>query len=152
MKFLPRRCARTRQNGYPIIHCDSRSVGTVQRIRFLVTGNNDKLTITELDTAIRSIGRESWLGRVARTHGQTAVRDDRAALGQLASPCRLFRSAWLLVYPKIPTVTLVTPVLRQLEQLQTWRAKPGLCVQLNRTDCGWGQYAHPPTGHRSSSC
>jgi len=83
MRILPASAyARTRQNDLPdYSHCDSRSVWHRSEDTFLVTGNNDKLTITELDAAIR-IGRESDLVELlALTACQTAVGDDRAALG-----------------------------------------------------------------------
>lgn len=71
------------KTGYPIIHIATHGkFGTEAKDTFLVTGNNGKLTITELDTAIRQIRNKSELVELlVLTACQTAVGDDRAALG-----------------------------------------------------------------------
>lgn len=71
------------KTGYPIIHIATHGkFGTDAKDTFLVTGNNGKLTITELDTAIRQIRNELELVELlVLTACQTAVGDDRAALG-----------------------------------------------------------------------
>lgn len=68
---------------YPIIHIATHGeFGTEAQDTFLVTGNNGKLTITDLDAAIRQIHNESELVELlVLTACQTAVGDDRAALG-----------------------------------------------------------------------
>ena len=49
---------------------------------FLITGNNEKLTITELDRIIRSTATENEpVNLISLTACQTAVGDERAALG-----------------------------------------------------------------------
>jgi len=98
-----------------------------------------------------SIGRESDLVELlALTACQTAVGDDRAALG-LAG---VGRAGWCQKRPGFPLVYQDAPVsnsvLRQLEQLRREQSR-GSAYGSTRTDCGWGQYAHPPTGRSSSS-
>ncbi|VEP15297.1 conserved hypothetical protein [Hyella patelloides LEGE 07179] len=48
---------------------------------FLVTGKNEKLTINQLDRIIRSTARNESLNLISLTACQTAVGDERAALG-----------------------------------------------------------------------
>ncbi|OKH30667.1 hypothetical protein NIES2119_30560 [[Phormidium ambiguum] IAM M-71] len=68
---------------YSIIHIATHGkFGTEAKDTFLVTGNNGKLTITELDAAIRQIRNETELVELlVLTACETAVGDDRAALG-----------------------------------------------------------------------
>jgi len=70
-------------NTYPIIHIATHGVfGTVPENTFLVTGNQEKLTITELDTLIRSTNKSTEpIELLTLTACQTAIGDDRAALG-----------------------------------------------------------------------
>ncbi len=68
---------------YPIIHIATHGeFGTVPEDTFLVTGNNGKLTINDLDTVIRSVALgDNEVELLTLTACQTAVGDDRAALG-----------------------------------------------------------------------
>lgn len=69
---------------FPIIHIATHGeFGSVPEDTFLVTGNNQKLTITQLETAIRNmeITDNEAIELLALTACQTAVGDDRAALG-----------------------------------------------------------------------
>ncbi|MBD2103733.1 CHAT domain-containing protein [Leptolyngbya sp. FACHB-261] len=68
---------------YPILHIATHGeFGSEPENTFLVMGNNDKLTINDLDAVIRSVNRK--IGPVellTLTACQTAAGDDRAALG-----------------------------------------------------------------------
>lgn len=72
-----------RQTVYPIIHIATHAeFGNVPEDTFLVTGNNDKLTITQLDKLIRGIARKpSSIELLTLTACETAIGDDRAAFG-----------------------------------------------------------------------
>lgn len=104
---------------YPIIHIATHGeFGTDPEQTFLVTGNNDKLTITELDAAIRSISSKSnSIELLALTACQTAVGDDRAALGLAgvavsAGVRSVLATLWFI--QDAPTVTLVTKFYARL--------------------------------------
>lgn len=68
---------------YPIIHVATHAqFGTIPEDTFLVTGNNDKLTINQLETLLRQTNNSSNLVELlALTACQTAVGDDRSTLG-----------------------------------------------------------------------
>ncbi|MDZ8236946.1 CHAT domain-containing protein [Nostoc sp. ChiQUE01b] len=68
---------------YPIIHVATHAqFGTIAEDTFLVTGNNDKLTINQLETLLRQTNNSSNLVELlALTACQTAVGDDRSTLG-----------------------------------------------------------------------
>ncbi len=68
---------------YPIIHIATHGqFASEPKDTFLVTGNNQKLTLTELDRIIRSTTpSDNPVELIALTACQTAVGDDRAALG-----------------------------------------------------------------------
>jgi CHAT domain-containing protein len=71
------------QEVYPIIHIATHGqFGTIPEDSFLVTGNNEKITITDLESDIRrfSAGSEP-LELLALTACQTGIGDDRATLG-----------------------------------------------------------------------
>lgn len=70
-------------NTYPIVHIATHGqFGSEPEDTFLVTGNNEKLTITELDRIIRSTATQSDpVDLISLTACQTAVGDERAALG-----------------------------------------------------------------------
>ncbi|MFB2897434.1 CHAT domain-containing protein [Aerosakkonemataceae cyanobacterium BLCC-F50] len=71
------------KTAYPIIHIATHGkFGTEAKDTFLITGNNGKLTITDLDAAIRQVRHQSELAELlVLTACQTAVGDDRSALG-----------------------------------------------------------------------
>ena len=71
------------QTTYPIIHIATHGkFGTIPEDSFLVTGNNQKLTITELEEDIRRFNQNSnLLELLTLTACQTAVGDDRTTLG-----------------------------------------------------------------------
>ncbi|MBD0303093.1 MAG: CHAT domain-containing protein, partial [Tolypothrix sp. T3-bin4] len=72
-----------KQAVYPIIHIATHGqFGTIPEDSFLVTGNNEKITITELESDIRSFnGGSEPVELLALTACQTGIGDDRATLG-----------------------------------------------------------------------
>jgi CHAT domain-containing protein len=68
---------------YPIIHIATHGqFGTIPEDTFLVTGNNQKITITELESDIRRFsGGSEPVELLALTACQTGIGDDRATLG-----------------------------------------------------------------------
>ncbi|NEP61820.1 MAG: CHAT domain-containing protein [Symploca sp. SIO2G7] len=71
------------QTVYPIIHIATHGkFGTIPEDTFLVTGNDQKLTITELEKDIRKFSSGSQpIELLALTACQTATGDDRTTLG-----------------------------------------------------------------------
>ncbi len=71
------------QTAYPIIHIATHAqFGIIPEDTFIVTGNNGKLTINELESALRQVnGGSSAVELLALTACQTALGDDRATLG-----------------------------------------------------------------------
>lgn len=72
-----------KQAVYPIIHIATHGqFGTVPEDSFLVTGNNQKITITQLESDIRNFsGGSEPVELLALTACQTGIGDDRATLG-----------------------------------------------------------------------
>lgn len=72
-----------KQAVYPIIHIATHGqFGTIPEDSFLVTGNNEKITITELESDIRRFsGGSEPVELLALTACQTGIGDDRATLG-----------------------------------------------------------------------
>ena len=68
---------------YPIIHISTHAqFGTIAEDTFIVAGNNHKLTIKQLETALRGAnGGSNSVELLTLTACQTAVGDDRANLG-----------------------------------------------------------------------
>ena len=87
--FIDREFTRDRlereleETSYPIIHIATHGqFGSEPEDTFLVTGNNQKLTLTELDRIIRrNAPSNDPVELISLTACQTAVGDDRAALG-----------------------------------------------------------------------
>jgi CHAT domain-containing protein len=71
------------ENVYPIVHIATHGeFGDVPQDTFLVTGNNEKLTLSELEPLIRrTAGEIEKIELLALTACQTAIGDERAALG-----------------------------------------------------------------------
>jgi len=71
------------QTVYPIIHIATHGqFGTIPEDTFLVTGDNQKITITELEQNIRRFSRDqNPVELLTLTACQTAVGDDRTTLG-----------------------------------------------------------------------
>ncbi|MBD2532912.1 CHAT domain-containing protein [Nostoc flagelliforme FACHB-838] len=72
-----------KQANYPIIHIATHGqFGTIPEDSFLVTGNNKKITITQLESDIRRFsGGLEPMELLVLTACQTGVGDDRATLG-----------------------------------------------------------------------
>lgn len=72
-----------KKTNYPIIHIATHAkFGTIPEDTFLVTGKNNKLTITQLERDIRRFSNSSETGELLTlTACETAVGDDRATLG-----------------------------------------------------------------------
>lgn len=72
-----------KQAVYPIIHIATHGqFGTIPEDSFLVTGNNQKITITQLESDIRRFsGGKEPMELLALTACQTGIGDDRATLG-----------------------------------------------------------------------
>ncbi len=72
-----------KQTVYPIIHIATHGqFGTIPEDSFLVTGNNEVITITELESDIRRLsGGSETVELLALTACQTGIGDDRATLG-----------------------------------------------------------------------
>ena len=72
-----------KQTVYPIIHIATHGqFGTIPEDSFLVTGNNEKITITQLESDIRRFSKGTEpVELLALTACQTGVGDDRATLG-----------------------------------------------------------------------
>jgi CHAT domain-containing protein len=72
-----------KQAVYPIIHIATHGhFGTIPEDSFLVTGNNQKITITQLESDIRRFsGGKEPVELLALTACQTGIGDDRATLG-----------------------------------------------------------------------
>ena len=71
------------QRNYPIIHIATHGqFGTIPEDSFLVAGNNQKITITDLESDIRRFSRGSEVVELlALTACQTGIGDDRITLG-----------------------------------------------------------------------
>lgn len=71
------------QSNYPIVHVATHGkFGAEPQDNFLLTGSNDKITISELDRLIRDASPAGApIELLALTACQTAIGDDRAALG-----------------------------------------------------------------------
>ena len=82
--FTPERVQQElAQTSYPIVHIATHGqFSSEPKDTFLVTGNNEKLTIPELDRIIRSTATKNEpVNLITLTACQTAVGDERAALG-----------------------------------------------------------------------
>ena len=132
---------------YPIIHIATHGeFGTDPEDTFLVTGNNGKLTITELDTAIRSVRRSAVaVDLLALTACQTAVGDDRAALGLAGVAVQAgVRSALASLWSidDAATVTFVTKFYTSWHDEGLSKAEALRTAQQTLISTG-GEYAHP---------
>ena len=135
------------QTVYPIIHIATHGeFSSEPEDTFLVTGNNGKLTITDLDSAIRRLKRGTdTVELLVLTACQTAVGDDRAALGLAgvavqAGVRSALASLWFI--QDAPTVTLVAKFYASLNNLGVSKAEALRTAQMELIDVG-GQYAHP---------
>lgn len=132
---------------YPVIHIATHAeFGSEPDKTFLVTGNNQKLTLNEFDTLIRSISRSTDpIELLTLTACKTAVGDDRAALGLAgvalqAGSKSAVASLWAIDDAATAQVSnqfyseLLKPNITKAEALQT--------AQLDLLNAG-GPSAHP---------
>lgn len=132
---------------YPILHIATHAeFSSEPEDTFLVTGNNAKLTIDDLDTTIRSVSPQSEpVELLILTACQTAVGDDRAALGLAgvalqAGVRSAIASLWFI--QDAPTVDLVTKFYANLRNTSMSKAQ-ALQAAQRATIAAGGQYAHP---------
>ncbi|MEA5596755.1 CHAT domain-containing protein [Rivularia sp. UHCC 0363] len=74
---------KLQQTTYPIVHIASHAqFGVIPEDTFIVTGNNKKITISELENSLQNLNSPSGsVELLAITACQTAVGDDRSTLG-----------------------------------------------------------------------
>ena len=131
---------------YPIIHIATHGeFGTEPEDTFLVTGNNGKLTISDLDTAIHSIRPTSArsVDLLVLTACETAVGDDRATLGLggiavQAGVSSTLASLWFI--QDAQTVTLVDKFYSSLLNSSVSKAE---ALRLAQLELIKSKYAHP---------
>ncbi len=135
------------QTLYPIIHIATHGeFGTEPEDTFLVTGDNGKLTIIDLEATLRriNVGSEA-VELLALTACQTAAGDDRAALGLAgvavqAGVKSALASLWFI--SDASTVKLVTHFYERLLDADTSKAEALREAQLELIEAE-GQYNHP---------
>lgn len=133
---------------FPIIHIATHGeFGSVPEDTFLVTGNNEKLTITQLENAIRNmkISDTEALELLALTACQTAVGDDRAALGLAgvavqAGVRSALASLWFI--NDASTVKVVNEFYQNWHKKGLSKAQALQAAQKTLISQG-GDYAHP---------
>ncbi|KAB8315833.1 CHAT domain-containing protein [Tolypothrix campylonemoides VB511288] len=134
------------QIAYSIIHIATHGTfGTVPEDSFLVTGNNAKLTLTDLDNMIGSVAHSSKLvDLLLLTACETAIGDNRVGLGLAGvvvnpSVKSVLASLWSI--NDAATVTLVKKFYTEWYQNKVSKAEALRRAQL--TLISSGQYAHP---------
>lgn len=132
---------------YPVIHMATHAqFRSDPEDTFLVTGNNDKLTITNLETALRNAPRGSQgVELLVLTACQTAVGDDNAALGLAGVAVQsgvksALASLWFI--QDSPTVTLVNKFYDSWQNSGVSKAEALQVAQKTLIETG-GQYTHP---------
>ncbi|MEY4519238.1 MAG: hypothetical protein RLZZ499_1837 [Cyanobacteriota bacterium] len=138
------------QNKYPIVHIASHGqFGSEPEDTFLVTGNNQTLTITELDRIIRNAPqRKEAIELLALTACETALGDERASLGLAgvavqAGAKSVIASLWALDDGVTPQVveqfytSLRNPNLNKAQALQTAQLK---LVRQNLHPAYWASF------------
>jgi len=83
-KFSPESFQKTLDKStYPIVHIASHAqFGIIPEDTFIVTGKNQKLTISQLENSLRNLnGKSDSVELLTLTACETAVGDDRATLG-----------------------------------------------------------------------
>ncbi|KAB8332873.1 CHAT domain-containing protein [Scytonema tolypothrichoides VB-61278] len=136
-----------RQTAYPIIHIATHGeFNTVSEDTFLITGNNGKLTMTDLYTLIRNTLRGSEaVELLALTACDTAIGDDRIPLGLAGSAVNAgvksaFASLWSI--NDAATVTFVTKFYTEWYENGVSKAEALQKVQKELITNG-KKYAHP---------
>jgi CHAT domain-containing protein len=136
-----------KQHDYSIIHIATHGEFAADpENTFLVMGNNQKLTLNELDRLIRSTtSRQETIELLTLTACQTAAGDDRAALGLAgvavqAGAKSAIASLWFI--NDAATAKLATDLYFHLHQPNTTKAQALQTAQLALIESG-GQFSHP---------
>jgi CHAT domain-containing protein len=132
---------------YPIIHIATHGkFGTEPEETFIVTGNQQKLTLNELDSTIRSIeqGRPQ-IDLIALMACETAVGDERAALGFAGIAVRAgvssaLASLWFV--NDMATAKIAAAFYAVLAKEKVGKAEALQIAQKALIESG-GIYAHP---------
>ncbi|EDX72228.1 tetratricopeptide repeat domain protein, partial [Coleofasciculus chthonoplastes PCC 7420] len=145
--------AELSQTVYPILHIATHGqFSAVPEDTFLVTGNNQKLTLKDLETTIRHLSQGSnSVDLLALTACQTAVGDDRAALGLAGIAVQsgvktALASLWFI--PDASTKTLVTDFYQNwshssMSKAQALSLAQRKLIQAQNSPEINDQYAHP---------
>jgi CHAT domain-containing protein len=140
------------QTVYPILHIATHGqFSAIREDTFLVTGNNDKLTLNELEATISQVSRQPNSSELlALTACQTAVGDDRAALGLAGIAVRAGVSSALASLWSVndaSTAQLVTEFYANLRRpgvskAEALRAAQRKLIEAKDTEVN-DQYDHP---------
>jgi CHAT domain-containing protein/exonuclease VII small subunit len=135
------------QTVYPIIHIATHGeFGGDPENTFIVTGNNEKLTITELDAMLRRVSRRPEpVELLTLTACQTAAGDDRAALGLAgvavqAGARSALASLWFI--NDAATAKIATNFYTNLRDFNVNKAEALRTAQVSLIKAG-GKTAHP---------
>lgn len=135
-----------RENDYPVLHIATHGVfGIVPEDTYLVTGNDEKLTLSELDTLIRTTSRRTEpIELLTLTACQTAIGDDRSALGLAgvavqAGARSALASLWAI--EDAATAQIAAQFYRELTTEGTSKAQALQKAQIALIE--EGRYAHP---------
>ena len=136
-----------RQTVYPIIHIATHGeFGSVPEGTFLVTGNNEKLMIADLNNVIRSVAHgPETVELLTLTACDTASGDDLAALGLAGVALQAgVRSALASLWSinDAATVTLVTKFYEEWRNTGMGKAEALGAAQKSLIAAG-KKYAHP---------
>ncbi|BAZ21463.1 TPR repeat protein [Kalymmatonema gypsitolerans NIES-4073] len=138
--------AELSQIAYSIIHIATHGTfGTVPEDSFLVTGNNAKLTMTDLDNMIGTVARSSKLvDLLVLTACESAIGDNRVGLGLAgvvvnASVKSVLASLWSI--NDAATVTLVKKFYAEWYQNRVSKAEA--LRRAQQTLISSRKYAHP---------
>ncbi|NEO64747.1 MAG: CHAT domain-containing protein, partial [Moorea sp. SIO4G2] len=120
---------------YPVIHIATHAqFGIISEDTFLVTGNNNKLTINELETVLGQVsGGSASVELLALTACQTAVGDERSSLGLAGVALQVgVRSAMASLWSvgDESTSLLVKEFYRNVHQLEMSKAKALQAAQI----------------------
>lgn len=135
------------RSSYPIVHVATHGeFGTEPEETFLVTGNNQKLTLNDLDQLLRLADTIRPIELLTLTACETAVGDDRAALGLAgvaaqAGTKSVLASLWAI--DDAATPQLIDRFYQLLQdQPELSKATAFQMAQRALIEAG-GEYAHP---------
>jgi CHAT domain-containing protein len=134
------------ETAYPIIHIATHGeFGSEPQDTFLVTGDNQKLTLIDLDTTLRTAAKGNEIELLSLTACQTATGDDRSALGLAgvavqAGVNSAFASLWFI--DDAATAQIVEQFYAAVRDPNTSKAEALRQAQLSVIEAG-GTTAHP---------